>query len=87
MGTDHAGSPVLVTAANGQIVNLDDVQALLISLALEAGEMMSEASGRWLQMEDGFGSKKNSVDLVTETDRAVEQHISKRLCEAYPHFE
>lgn len=35
----------------------------------------------------GHGTKKNSADLVTETDQAVEKMVSTELKAKYPDFE
>src|SRR2546427_115046 len=62
--------------------NLKEIHEFMISLANQAGEMITSAH----PTTSGFGSKKNSADLVTETDRAVEHHISTSLKTKYPSF-
>ncbi|CAN9079224.1 unnamed protein product [Alternaria alternata] len=64
-------------------VNLQEVHDFMISIAKQAGERIVSAK----PTTQGSGSKKNSVDLVTETDRAVENLISTSLREKYPDYE
>ncbi|PQE16165.1 inositol monophosphatase protein [Rutstroemia sp. NJR-2017a BVV2] len=63
-------------------VNLQEIHDLLIEIAHDAGRMMIAATPSYLDS----GTKKNSADLVTETDQAVEAMVSKRLHEAYPTY-
>ncbi|TVY88028.1 Inositol monophosphatase [Lachnellula willkommii] len=63
-------------------INLQEIHDLLISVAHEAGRMMLTATPSHLDS----GTKKNSADLVTETDRAVEKMVSTRLLTPYPTF-
>ncbi|CAG8951614.1 hypothetical protein HYFRA_00005414 [Hymenoscyphus fraxineus] len=63
-------------------INLQKIQELLISIAHEAGKMMLSATPSHLNS----GTKKNSADLVTETDRAVELMVSTRLQTTYPSY-
>ncbi|KAL4922971.1 inositol monophosphatase family protein [Aspergillus undulatus] len=62
--------------------DLNDICDSLIELAFEAGKIIMGA----LPDTDSTGSKKNSADLVTEYDRAVEEMISRSLKEKYPGF-
>ncbi|KAK6347274.1 hypothetical protein TWF696_007346 [Orbilia brochopaga] len=64
-------------------VDLDAVLAYIVDVARAAGEMILAAR----PMADAAGTKKNSTDLVTETDRAVERMVRERLHEGYPTFE
>lgn len=64
-------------------INLQEVHDVLISVAKRAGEMIISAR----PSTGGSGSKKNSVDLVTETDQAVEKMVSTTLKERYPDFQ
>lgn len=66
-----------------KIMNLQEIHDFLVSLAFRAGEIITNA----LPDSNGIGSKKNSVDLVTEYDRAVETMISTALKEKYPDYE
>lgn len=64
-----------------------DVTALrdhLEQIALEAGVMITEAHPSLTST--ATGTKKNTADLVTETDQAVEAFISSRLKTLYPTF-
>ena len=64
-------------------VNLQEVHDFLIEVAYKAGEMITSATPNAAEA----GQKKNSVDLVTDTDKAVEDMVSSRLRERYPDFE
>ncbi|KAI1001829.1 hypothetical protein K3495_g6375 [Podosphaera aphanis] len=66
-------------------VDLQEVHDLLVSVAYEAGRIMLLAKPS--SSNGAHGTKKNSADLVTETDQAVEKHVSKRLLSAYPSFQ
>ncbi|KUJ14600.1 inositol monophosphatase [Mollisia scopiformis] len=63
-------------------LNLQEIHDLLVNVAHEAGQMMLTATPSYLSS----GTKKNSADLVTETDKAVEKIVSTRLLTAYPTF-
>ncbi|ERF76675.1 hypothetical protein EPUS_02214 [Endocarpon pusillum Z07020] len=63
-------------------LNLKEIHDVLITIAKEAGSIITGAK----PLTDGVGSKKNSVDLVTETDKAVEKMVSHTLCAKYPTF-
>ncbi|KAG9240731.1 myo-inositol-1-monophosphatase [Calycina marina] len=63
-------------------LNLQKIHDLLIEVAHEAGRMMLSAR----PSNESSGTKKNTADLVTETDRAVEAMVSTRLTSAYPTF-
>ncbi|KAF4550806.1 Inositol monophosphatase-like protein 1 [Elsinoe fawcettii] len=64
-------------------VNLQEVHDFLITIAKKAGDMITSARPN----TSVSGSKKNSADLVTETDQAVEKLVSTTLREKYPTFE
>ncbi|KAL8707683.1 MAG: hypothetical protein Q9220_007345 [cf. Caloplaca sp. 1 TL-2023] len=60
-----------------------DLQAIhdfLVSLAQKAGPMITAANPSTVD------TKKNSSDLVTETDKAVEDLISSSCRSTYPHY-
>ena len=63
-------------------VNLQEVHDFLVAIAHQAGDMVRSAT----PTTTGHGTKKNSADLVTETDQAVEDMVSKALREKYPDF-
>jgi len=64
-------------------VNLQEVHDFLVAIAKKAGDMITSAK----PSTSGSGSKKNSADLVTETDQAVEKMVSTSLKEKYPDYE
>ncbi|KAF9740319.1 inositol monophosphatase [Paraphaeosphaeria minitans] len=63
-------------------INLQEVHDFMIEIARKVGERITSAT----PSTGAAGSKKNSVDLVTETDQAVEKIISTSLRERYPSF-
>ncbi|KAK4993659.1 hypothetical protein LTR50_000270 [Elasticomyces elasticus] len=63
-------------------IDLQEVHDFLIGIAKKAGEMITSARPSTALS----GSKMNSADLVTETDRAVEKMVSSSLKERYPDF-
>ncbi|KAF2097861.1 inositol monophosphatase [Rhizodiscina lignyota] len=65
-----------------ELDELREIHDFLITLAKRAGETITSAK----PSTGAAGSKKNSVDLVTETDQAVEKAISTSLKEKYPSF-
>lgn len=64
-------------------IDLQGVHDFLIGIAYKAGDMIISATPQ----ATGHGTKKNSADLVTETDQAVEKMVSTSLKEKYPDFE
>ncbi|KAJ6035243.1 uncharacterized protein N7446_009999 [Penicillium canescens] len=62
--------------------NLSEIHDYLIELAFKAGDIINNA----LPETSGTGAKKNSADLVTEYDRAVENMISTSLQTKYPNY-
>ncbi|KAL4936992.1 hypothetical protein BDV06DRAFT_216238 [Aspergillus oleicola] len=68
--------------SSGSQPDFDDICDTLIALAFEAGKIITGA----LPDTDSTGSKKNSADLVTKYDRAVEEMISRSLKIKYPNF-
>lgn len=52
-------------------INLQDVHDFMVSIAYKAGDMITSAK----PSTTVHGSKKNSADLVTETDQAVEKMV------------
>lgn len=66
---------------------LSEVLNFSIVLAREAGELILEGSKAIARSTaDTVDEKKNSVDLVTQYDKAVEELVKKRTTEAYPDF-
>ncbi|CAK4030477.1 Inositol monophosphatase 2 [Lecanosticta acicola] len=64
-------------------VNLQEVHDFLVEIAYQAGEMITTAK----PAVSAHGTKKNSADLVTETDQAVEKMVSTTLRSKFPDFE
>ncbi|KAE8157441.1 hypothetical protein BDV40DRAFT_49681 [Aspergillus tamarii] len=69
--------------ADGGLPNLNHIHDSLIEIAYKAGEIIMGA----LPTADRVGSKKNSADLVTQYDRAVEEMISTTLKDKYPDYQ
>lgn len=69
-------------------IDLPTLRDHLITIALKAGEMITSASSTNTNAPStsATGTKKNSADLVTETDQAVEAYISGTLRSLYPSF-
>ncbi|KAK3614727.1 hypothetical protein LTR56_027065 [Elasticomyces elasticus] len=65
------------------VVDLQGVHDFLIQIAHKAGDMIINAK----PVAAGSGTKKNSADLVSETDQAVEKMVSTSLKEKYPDFD
>lgn len=63
-------------------VDLQEVHDFLITVAKKAGQMITSATPN----TSVAGEKKNSVDLVTETDQAVEKMVTETVKEKYPDF-
>ncbi|PKX91547.1 inositol monophosphatase family protein [Aspergillus novofumigatus IBT 16806] len=66
-----------------ETIDLKDIHDFLIELASKAGEIITNA----LPNTGSTGSKKNTADLVTEYDRAVEKMISTALAGRYPQYQ
>ncbi|RFU35005.1 hypothetical protein B7463_g1314, partial [Scytalidium lignicola] len=64
-------------------INFQEIHDLLVEIAYEAGRMITDAR----PSIDVAGTKKNSADIVTETDQAVEKMVSTRLQTVYPNYE
>lgn len=63
-------------------VDAHDILESLVTVAKKAGEMILNAT----PSTSSSDTKKNSADLVTETDQAVEKLISTTLLSKYPTF-
>lgn len=61
-------------------LNLQEIHDFLVSIAQKAGSMIISANPSTVD------TKKNSSDLVTETDKAVEDLVSTSLKSAYPDY-
>lgn len=66
---------------------LEAILQFSIALGREAGKLILEGSDAILRSAAGsVEEKKNSVDLVTKYDKAVEDLVKQRMKEAYPMF-
>ena len=66
---------------------LKGVLEFSIQLARDAGKLILEGSDAILRSPaEAVEEKKNSVDLVTQYDKAVEDLIRKRTSAGYPKF-
>ncbi|KUI63799.1 Inositol monophosphatase 2 [Cytospora mali] len=63
-------------------INLQEIHDNLLAIAFEAGRMILGANVNSIST----GTKLNSVDIVTETDQAVEKHVTTRLQTLYPAY-
>ncbi|KAJ8102014.1 inositol monophosphatase [Lipomyces tetrasporus] len=63
-------------------IDLVEIRDFLVDLAKQAGELITSNTGK-----TSYDDKVNSVDLVTETDAAVEKLVATICAEKYPHFE
>ena len=68
-----------------------ELQAILgfsIELGREAGKLILEGSHAILHSAAGpVEEKKNSVDLVTEYDKGVENLVRNKIKDAYPDYD
>ncbi|CAZ85858.1 unnamed protein product [Tuber melanosporum] len=64
-------------------INHKEVHSLLVEVALAAGDMILAAQPHIATV----GTKQNSADLVTETDKAVEQYVITTLKGKYPELD
>lgn len=62
--------------------NLQEIHDHLYLLAIKAGQMITSAN----PSSNPISTKKNSSDLVTETDKAVEDMISTSLSSKFPSY-
>lgn len=68
--------------------DLKNVLDFSINLAREAGEVILEGSDAILKTKsEDIGEKKNSVDLVTEYDKGVENLVRNKIKDAYPDYD
>ncbi|KAH8119750.1 inositol monophosphatase [Phellopilus nigrolimitatus] len=66
---------------------LKEILGVSIKLAREAGKLILEGSDAILRSAaEAVEEKKNSVDLVTQYDKGVEELVKKELGQAYPGF-
>lgn len=68
--------------------DLSSILDFSLKLAREAGVIILEGSDAILRSKaDEIEEKKNSVDLVTEYDKGVEDLVRKRIKSTYPNFD
>ncbi|KAG1779593.1 myo inositol monophosphatase [Suillus placidus] len=75
-------------SADTQTLKLVDLRSILtftVKLARTAGTLILEGS-QAIQTTSDVNEKKNSVDLVTEYDVAVEELVKSEIAKAYPSF-
>ncbi|KAK9476322.1 hypothetical protein V1514DRAFT_337178 [Lipomyces japonicus] len=63
-------------------INLLEIRDFLTELAYEVGKLITSNTGKTT-----FDDKANAVDLVTETDAAVERLVADRTKARYPEFD
>lgn len=64
---------------------LQSILAFTVALAKEAGALILEGSEA-IRASGAVDEKKNSVDLVTEYDKRVEELVMTKLAEKYPTY-
>ncbi|KAK8105896.1 myo-inositol-1(or 4)-monophosphatase [Apiospora kogelbergensis] len=64
-------------------LNLEEIRDTLVTVAYEAGRMILSANPTDIATD----TKLNSVDIVTEADKAVEAMVSGQLQKKYPSFD
>ena len=75
----HQSDPSSAVMAHSS-PNLQKIHDFLFELAIKAGDMITSANPSHVD------TKKNSSDLVTETDKAVEDMVSSTLKKGYPEY-
>lgn len=65
-------------------IDLSAIQAFAITLAKKAGATIVAGSPLSGGLGGGFDEKKNTADLVTETDQATEKLVKEEIAAAYP---
>lgn len=66
---------------------LQDIYTFAIDLSRKAGRAIVEGSSRRFSSSAGFDQKKNTADLVTETDQATEELVKKEISTRFPTHE
>lgn len=64
--------------------DLKEILDFAIDLAKKAGKTIAEGQARRFAEGKGFDTKKNSADLLTETDQQTEQQIKDAIASKYP---
>ncbi|KAJ9479022.1 Inositol monophosphatase 2 [Pseudozyma hubeiensis] len=63
---------------------LQEIYTFAIELSRKAGRAIVEGSSRRFASSAGFDQKKNTADLVTETDQAVETLVKREISTKFP---
>lgn len=63
---------------------INEIFAFAIELARKAGRAIVDGSSRRFSSAAGFDHKKNTADLVTETDQAVEALVKREISTRFP---
>lgn len=63
---------------------VQEIYKFAIELSRKAGRAIVEGSSRRFSSSAGFDQKKNTADLVTETDQAVEALVKKEISAKFP---
>ncbi|KAL1412654.1 hypothetical protein Q8F55_000401 [Vanrija albida] len=67
-------------------LDLDEILKFAISIARDAGKLIREGQAKRFASDAAHeDQKQNSVDLVTEVDKAVEDFLVGKITAAYPH--
>lgn len=61
-----------------------EIYSFAIELARKAGRAIVEGSSRRFSSSAGFDQKKNTADLVTETDQATEELVKQEISSKFP---
>ncbi|CBQ73145.1 related to quinic acid utilisation protein QUTG (inositol-1(or 4)-monophosphatase) [Sporisorium reilianum SRZ2] len=64
--------------------DLQEIYTFAIDLARKAGRAIVDGSSRRFSSSAGFDQKKNTADLVTETDQAVEELVKRDIAARFP---
>lgn len=65
-------------------LDLQEVLDFAISLSKQAGEAIVQGSETRFKNATGFDEKKNTADLVTETDQNTEKLVCEAIKDKYP---
>ncbi|KAN0061762.1 hypothetical protein ACQY0O_005755 [Thecaphora frezii] len=65
-------------------INLEEIHQFAVQLSKKAGQAILQGSANRFKNMTGFDEKKNTADLVTETDQATEALVKREIAAAYP---
>ncbi|PWZ02284.1 hypothetical protein BCV70DRAFT_235873 [Testicularia cyperi] len=63
---------------------LEEIHTFAVELAKKAGAAIIAGSSKRFESSAGFDEKKNTADLVTETDQATEELVKREISTKYP---